>query len=140
MVLESPFQRPKYPLIDIVIVNLRPHLQHLGQSLSGEASQTLLFRLVDLSARTLDAASPPIGHLARRYVPLLRGMTDLILAGNAQGRDGSGDVGVSVRQADDIDPAQIQNNLGDDLWEMWQDAGLEPMVWPSLLDEMFGSA
>lgn len=122
-------------------VDLRPHLQYSGENLNRQASHSLLFRLVDLAARTLDAASPPIGHLARRYVPLLNGMAGLVSAGNrqnAQFHAGGSDAGVAIAEANPVHTGQAQNALGDDLWEMWQEAGLEPMVWPSLLDEIFG--
>lgn len=34
-----------------------------------------------------------------------------------------------------LDPSeQLQSNLGGDLWEMWQQAGLEPIIWPGPLD------
>lgn len=34
-------------------------------------------------------------------------------------------------------PEQLHNNLGGDLWEMWQQAGLEPIVWPGPLDGVY---
>lgn len=33
-------------------------------------------------------------------------------------------------------PDQLHNNLGEDLWEMWQQAGLEPIIWPNLMDDL----
>ncbi|KAK9852794.1 hypothetical protein MYU51_008045 [Penicillium brevicompactum] len=128
-------------LSNLTDMDLRPHLQYSGENLNRQASHSLLFRLVDLAARTLDAASPPIGHLARRYVPLLNGMAGLVSAGNrqnAQFHAGGSDAGVAIAEANPVHTGQAQNALGDDLWEMWQEAGLEPMVWPSLLDEIFG--
>lgn len=119
-------------------MDLQPHVQYSGENLNREASHSLLFRLVDLAARTLDAASPPIGHLARRYVPLLNGMAGLVSAGNAQFYGGDSDAGVAIAEANPVHTEQAQNALGEDLWEMWQEAGLEPMVWPSVLDEIFG--
>ncbi|KAJ5367216.1 hypothetical protein N7541_001157 [Penicillium brevicompactum] len=125
-------------LSNLTDMDLRPHLQYSGENLNRQASHSLLFRLVDLAARTLDAASPPIGHLARRYVPLLNGMAGLVSAGNAQSHGGDSDAAVAIAEANPVHTGQAQNALGDDLWEMWQEAGLEPMVWPSVLDEIFG--
>lgn len=119
-------------------VNLHPHVQYLGDNLNRVASDSLLFRLVDLAARTLHASSPSIGHLARRYVPLLHGMASLVLARNTQEHSGNSNTGVAIADVDPIHIEQTQNNLGEDLWEMWQEAGLEPMAWPNVLDEMFG--
>lgn len=116
-------------------MNLRPYAQHSGEALGDEASNSLLFRLVDLAARTLDAASPPIGHLARRYVPLLRGMTGLILSRNVQGQGVNGGASAAMTETNNLPPEQLQNHLEGDLWEMWLQAGLEPMIWPSLLDD-----
>ncbi|KAL5360768.1 hypothetical protein BJX96DRAFT_184778 [Aspergillus floccosus] len=73
-----------------------------------------------VAADTLEIASPPVGHPARRYVPLLRGMTNLILSGHMQPPRDNGPSGAT----------------GEDLWEMWQQAGLEPMIWPSVLDRL----
>ncbi len=87
----------------------------------------MLYRLVDLAARTLEASSPPEGHLARRYVPLLRGMADLILTDNTQVQGIS--VDSSAVTADVNMSEQPQNTMGDDLWEMWHQAGLEPINW-----------
>lgn len=113
-------------------VNLRSNSQQPGDTLDQERSSSLLYRLVDLAARTLEAASPPEGHLARRYVPLLRGMADLILTDNAQPQGMN--VDTSAMTADANMSEQLQNNMGEDLWEMWQQAGLEPINWPQMVD------
>lgn len=87
---------------------------------------------MDVAARTLEAASPPEGHLARRYVPLLRGMANMVVSDNAP------QVNVDAAEPGDAGnlPEQPQSNLGEDLWDMWQQAGLEPINWPSLLDDI----
>ena len=43
-------------------------------------SSSLLYRLVDLAARTLDRCAPSRGHLASRYAVFLRGMANMIQA------------------------------------------------------------
>ena len=116
-------------------MNLRPHAQQPVGALGQEPSSSLLFRLVDVAARTLEAASPPEGHLARRYVPLSRGMADIILSDNTHSQSINVDTSTVTTDANNL-PEQLQNNLGDDLWDMWQQAGLEPLNWPSLLDDM----
>lgn len=102
-----------------------------------ENSGSLLFRLVDVAARTLEAASPPEGHLARRYVPLLRGMSGLVLSGNVQGQKTNSGTSAVMTEANQPPSEHLQSQLEEDLWEMWQQAGLEPMIWPSLLDDMY---
>lgn len=118
-------------------MNLRPTVQQPGGSLGEDVSSSLLFRLVDVAARTLEAASPPEGHLARRYVPLLRGMRDLILSGNTQAQNVNGNVSTVMTDASNLPSWQMQNHLGENLWEMWQQAGLGPMVCPDFVDEMY---
>ena len=118
-------------------MNLSPHI-HTSQDTSwdGNVSTSLLYRLVDLAVRTLEAASPPEGHLARRYIPLLRGMIGTIASSRPQ------PLNPNINQSDlnlpdDSNlPGQIQGSLGEDLWEMWQQAGLEPLNWPSLLEDI----
>lgn len=117
-------------------MNLRPHIQQPVEVLGDEASSSLLFRLVDVATRTLEAASPPEGHLARRYSTLLRGMTNIILSGNAHMRVANGYPGGMSTDASHA-PDSIQNNLGEDLWEMCQQAGFEATAWPSLLDDIY---
>ncbi|KAL4869400.1 hypothetical protein BDV12DRAFT_185276 [Aspergillus spectabilis] len=117
-------------------LNVRPYTreQHPNcHTLAEERdpSASFLFRLVDVAARTLEAASPSEGHLARRYAPLLRGMTNLILSSNTQTQSQTHDTDVLPTTA------QLQSHhLGEDLWEMWQQAGLEPMIWSNLLDDI----
>ncbi|KAL2862748.1 uncharacterized protein BJX67DRAFT_365692 [Aspergillus lucknowensis] len=129
-------------LSNLMDLNLRPHSRQQSNEvpLGGEAepSTSLLFRLVDVAARTFEAASPPEGHLARRYAPLLRGMTGLILSGNmqAQAHGTNGDTGATMTDTSNLPPEQLQSHLGEDLWEMWQQAGLEPMIWSNLLDDL----
>lgn len=38
--------------------------------------------------------------------------------------------------ANNLGPEQLQNHLGEDLWEMWQQAGMEPMIWSNLLENI----
>ncbi|KAJ5808997.1 hypothetical protein N7474_010266 [Penicillium riverlandense] len=123
-------------LSNLADLNLRPHIQQPVEALSDEASSSLLFRLVDVATRTLEAASPPEGHLARRYFALLRGMANIILSGNAHMHAANADPGGMSTDVSHL-PDSIQNNLGEDLWEMWQQAGLEATAWPSLLDDMY---
>lgn len=105
--------------------------------LSETASGSLLFRLVHVAARTLEAASPSEGHLARRYVPLLHGMAGLISSSDAQVQNLNCEhVGIQTGPSLPSEQ-QIQSNLGGDLWEMWQQAGLEPIVWPGSVDGVF---
>ncbi|KAL4874307.1 hypothetical protein BJY04DRAFT_226175 [Aspergillus karnatakaensis] len=142
-------------------LNVRPYTRdHPHPSLETEdPSSSFLYRLVDVAARTLEAASPSEGHLARRYAPLLRGMTNLILSSATQaqtqtqtqtqsqpqahglGLAGTGPLDPQITNANantNILPAdQLQSHhLGEDLWEMWQQAGLEPMIWSNLLDDL----
>ncbi|OJJ05894.1 hypothetical protein ASPVEDRAFT_154023 [Aspergillus versicolor CBS 583.65] len=129
-------------LVSLIDINLRPHSSPQPNEIpvSGniDPSASLLFRLVDVAARTLEAASPPEGHLARRYSTLLRGMAGLILSGNTQAQtnnpSSSNDSSAIFMDANNFAPEQLQNHLGEDLWEMWQQAGLEPMIWSNLLD------
>lgn len=116
-------------------MNLQRHVQHESQTVDGDASTSLLFRLVDVAARTLEEASPPEGHLARRYVPLLRGMTGIILSGKSQPNNTSTAADTQPLDLNGL-PDQSQN-LGEDLWEMWQQAGLESLVWPGFLDDVY---
>lgn len=110
---------------------------------------SLLFRLVDVAAQTLEAASPPQGHLARRYVPLLRGMADMVASHNTKQQqqqqqrnmdvDG-GETAGGDRVAGDatmsLTEQQLQTRLAEDIWGMWRQAGLEPINWPSLPDDL----
>ena len=112
-------------------MNLQPRVQGSDENLGGVASTSLLFRLVDVAARTLEAASPLEGHLARRYVPLLRGMTGIIQSGNTQTQRMNGEASIVMTDTS-IQPEQVQSNLEENLWEMWQQAGLEPTIWSSL--------
>lgn len=116
-------------------MNLRPHISQAGDAHDDEPSSSLLFRLVDVAVRTLEASSPPTGHLARRYVPLLRGMIGIILTGNAQANHTTGSQSTVIEHPNSL-PEQ-HGNLGGDLWEMWQQAGLEPIPWPNLLDDIY---
>ncbi|KAL3495749.1 hypothetical protein BJX62DRAFT_222394 [Aspergillus germanicus] len=129
-------------LSNLIDMNLRPTQQHANGTLLQEAtdpSTSLLFRLVDVAARTFEAASPPEGHLARRYAPLLRGMTDLIMSSSTQTQvqaqlQGVGNTS-AVMPDTNLGPEFQSHHLGDDLWEMWQQAGLEPMIWSNILDD-----
>lgn len=116
-------------------MNLHPHLRQTGDSQNDEPSSSLLFRLVDVAARTLEAASPPTGHLARRYVPLIRGMIGIILSGSTQANQTTASHSAVMENPNNI--TEQNGNLGGDLWEMWQQAGLEPMPWPNVLDDIY---
>lgn len=118
-------------------MNLSPHI-HVSQDASwdGRISTSLLYRLVDLATRTLEAASPPEGHLARRYIPLLRGMIGTVASSRPQPLGPDANENTSNLPDEGSLPVQIQGNLGEDLWEMWQQAGLEPLNWPSLLEDI----
>lgn len=61
-------------------------------------------------------------------------MTGIILSGNTQMQPQSTGGEESALIADV--PDQLHNNLGEDLWEMWQQAGLEPIIWPNLMDDL----
>ncbi len=125
--LQSSSLRKQYTNTPLCIVNLQSNSQHSENPLVQERSSSLLYRLVDLAARTLEASSPPEGHLARRYVPLLRGMADLILTDSTQAQGINSD---SSAMTADVDMSeQLQNTIGEDLWELWQQAGLEPINW-----------
>lgn len=118
-------------------MNLRTDGQQTRTGLSQEPSSSLLFRLVDVAARTLEACSSPEGHLARRYVPLLRGLTDIILSDNPKPHNRNVDTGAAAAADNNsILPEQMHANLGEGLWDIWQQAGLEPINWSSLLDDM----
>ncbi|KAI5458318.1 hypothetical protein BGZ63DRAFT_61585 [Mariannaea sp. PMI_226] len=121
-------------LRNFVDLNLRPHAQQPGDLPSQDPSSSLLFRLVDVAARTLEAASPPEGHLARRYVPLLRGMADIILSDNTQPQPMNVETSAATTDATNLQE-QFPSHLGEDLWDMLQQAGLEPINWPNLMDD-----
>ncbi|RSH95502.1 hypothetical protein EHS25_000594 [Saitozyma podzolica] len=113
--------------------NLQPHPQQGLEPM--DASTSLLCRLVDVAARTLEAASPPEGHLARRYVAVLRGMTGIIQSGKTQaapfGADASG-------MATYPNAPDMSGNLEEDLWSLWQNAELDTsLAIPNLLDGLF---
>lgn len=108
-----------------ISVNLNPYIH---DALDQDPSTSFLFRLVNVAARTLEAASPPQGHLARRYVPLLRGMADIVASGNAQSQNNVD------KDANNL--SEQLPSLGEDLWDMWQQAGLEPINWLGLPDEL----
>jgi hypothetical protein len=59
------------------------------------------------------------------------------LSGNAQEQSGNSGADVGIQEANGMQAGSMQNNLGEDLWEMWQQAGLEPMIWPSLFDDLY---
>jgi hypothetical protein len=65
-------------------------------------------------------------------------MAGLILSGNTQAEPnyhGSNSNPSSMfTDANAFAPEQLHSHLGGDLWEMWQEAGLEPMIWSNLLD------
>ncbi|KAL7940884.1 hypothetical protein V8C42DRAFT_336380 [Trichoderma barbatum] len=124
-------------LRNLVDLNLRIDGQQTRTRLNSDPSSSLLFRLVDVAARTLEACSPPEGHLARRYVPLLRGLTDIILSDNLKSQYRNVDTGAATAADNNsILPDQMHANLGEGLWDIWQQAGLEPINWSSLLDDM----
>jgi hypothetical protein len=106
-------------------------------AIGDEPSSSLLFRLVDVAARTLEAASPPEGHLARRYVPILRGMAGIVLSGNMQGQRMSG--GTSEVVTDANLPAELHNSWESELWEIWQQAGLDSTFYPSLFEDTYAT-
>lgn len=114
-------------------MNLRPRVQRPDEGVSETASASLLFRLVDVATSTLAAAGPSEGHLAHRYVPLLRRMTDTILSGSIQPQRTNGSAGTAVNN---ILPGQLQSNGEGDLWEIWQQAGLDPIFYSNLFDDM----
>ncbi|KAL7419008.1 hypothetical protein Q5752_006693 [Cryptotrichosporon argae] len=120
-------------LSNLINANLEPSTHEP----TGDTSATRLFRLVDVAARTLEAASPPKGHLARRYVPLLRGMTGIIQSGKtpadaaAPGTATGTGAGAGAASGAAQQPV---SNLEEDLWGMWQQTGLDASLWPNLLD------
>jgi hypothetical protein len=97
---------------------------------SEDASSSLLFRLVDVAARTLEAASAPEGHLARRYVSLLRGMAGIVMSDNMQTQR------MNVTDTNNL-PEQLHSGGEVDLWQIWQQAGLDPIFYPSLFDDTY---
>jgi hypothetical protein len=117
-------------------VNLHLRVQEPAEATVSEtASTSPLFRLVDVAASTLAAASPPEGHLAHRYVPLLRRMTEIILSGGTQSqRTGGGGADAVVIDANNL-TEHLQSNGEGDLWEIWQQAGLDPIFYSSLFDD-----
>jgi hypothetical protein len=118
-------------------VNLRINGQQTRAGPNPDPSSSLLFRLVDVAARTLEACSPPEGHLARRYVPLLRGLTDKILSDNPRSQYRNVNTGAATAADNNsILPDQMHTDLGEGLWDVWQQAGLEPIHWSSLLDNL----
>lgn len=117
-------------------MNLRPRGQQPDEAIGEEPSNSLLLCLVDVGARTLEAASPAEGHPARRYVPLLRGMTSIILSGNMHVQRANGGASAVVTDANNL-PEQLQGNGEADLWEIWQQAGLDPIFYPSLFDATY---
>jgi hypothetical protein len=64
-------------------------------------------------------------------------MTGLILSGNAQAQNINANASSVMQSTSNLPSEQTQNHLGEDLWEMWQQAGLGPMIWPNLLDDMY---
>jgi hypothetical protein len=118
-------------------VNLLPRVQHPpDETLGEEASNSRLFRLVDVATRSIEMAGPPEGHFARRYVPLLHGMADIIQSGHTQAvLRTSGSTSAVMMDAINL-PAQQQSNKELDLWEIWQQAGLDTF-WPSLFEDTY---
>lgn len=115
-------------------MNLEPPNDQNDEDTSDDVASSLLFRLVDLAARTLEATSCPDAHLAQRYVPFLHRMTGIIISGNMQGQRTNYE-GVAMLDSNDM-PDQLHGNLEEGLWEMWQQAGLDPIGWPSMFDDM----
>jgi len=76
----------------------------------------MLYRLVDLAARTLRQCAPSYGHPAARYADLLTGMTKIITA-------------EPILAAGSLDPQAIFDTAGfmrDQDWlDLWQDSGLD---------------
>jgi hypothetical protein len=89
-----------------------------------------------VAARTLEAGSPSEGHLARRYVPILRRMAGIVLAGNMQAQRLNSDGNVVVTDVNN-QPEQLQNTGEAELWEIWQQAGLDSMFYPGLFDDPY---
>ncbi|KAK8847723.1 hypothetical protein IAR55_005582 [Kwoniella newhampshirensis] len=85
-------------------------------ALSPSNSQSsTLFRLVDLSSRTLRQCAPSRGHPASRYAEFLAGLANIIAAGTILTQSGQ---------------AQTQDVLDGQLWDqdwlnLWQSSGLE---------------
>ncbi len=108
-----------------ILVNLRLIGPFGGEHSSGEeTSSSLLYRLIDVAARALEAASTYNGHLAQRYSVLLRGMIGIVETGKANTpgqRNFSGPADVPVVQ-------EGSSGLSEDLWTMWQQAGLDPAL------------
>ncbi|ORY35312.1 hypothetical protein BCR39DRAFT_508725 [Naematelia encephala] len=117
-------------LSNLMDLNLQTHSRQADDEMH-DASTSKLFRLVDLCVRTLEAASPCEGHLARRYVPLLRGMMSILQSGRTQTQNLS-----EIRNGvvTSLAPSKQAADLGEDLWSMWEEAGLETNVLPSMLD------
>lgn len=120
------------------------------KSSTRDPCSSLLYRLVDLAARTLEEASPPQGHLARRYVPLLRGMADIVAShdpkhfGALNPRETSVNIaggGGTQEHAANLNDTHDYTNLDEDIWGMWRQAGLDPINWPIFPDflDMQGS-
>jgi hypothetical protein len=109
-------------------------VQQPDEAVGNEPSSSLLFRLVDVAARTLEAASASEGHLARRYVPILRGMAGIVLSGNMQAQRMNGGANAVVTDENSL-PEQLQNNFEAELWGIWQQAGLDSMFYPGMFDD-----
>ena len=76
-----------------------------------------LYRLVDLSARTLRQCAPARDHPASRYANFLEGMANIIATSSTSSHVGQ-------------QPLQGVNGAGQpvwdqDWWNLWQSAGLE---------------
>jgi hypothetical protein len=110
-------------------------VQQPDEVIGDAPSNSLLFRLVDVAARTLEAASPSEGHLARRYVPILRGMAGIVLSGNMQAQRMNSGANAVVTDPNSPPPEQLQSYWEAELWEIWQQAGLDSMFYPGMFDD-----
>ncbi|ORY23121.1 hypothetical protein BCR39DRAFT_549915 [Naematelia encephala] len=85
--------------------------------------QSPLYRLVDLTSRTLERCSPARGHLASLYTELTRGMANIVAAGAFN--PSSTDMGQQDQPGGSLAGVDGAGVWDSDWLNLWQDSGLD---------------
>ena len=104
----------------------QPNRDYVNEGIQNVGNRTsLLHRLINLAARTLDAGSPQRGHLASRYAGLIYPMAELV-APPEPSQDGLAELDLSA----------LNENPEWNIANLWQQAGLDPFLLYGNLEDM----
>ena len=90
-------------------------------------SGSLLYRLVDLAARTLRACSPTRGHLTTRYIAFLDGMATIVAKGaSSLTNTAEGNQAVDFGDLGILEAAPTDQLFDQDWLNTWHNMDMEP--------------